>query len=313
MAFATSCKTDEQPFNDGVTGTVTDIDGNVYKTVTIGSQTWMVENLRTTKYQNDEPINVRYSGTDTVITNIDLIAIKRDTIIIKYDGTNVTLKSKDKNFKTNLNGDKIYAKGDTIAVSFLLDTTYVKNRIETIKIPRKSASIDISVNSVWATYSNGIQCTYNLTANADSIVKFGRLYNYSAVVDVRKIAPIGWHVPTKDEFTTLQSYVNSHLGKSGNIAKALAATIDWTTSTNTDAIGNDLLKNNVSAFTALPGGYRGVSGSFVGLGVSGQWWSISAGPSVGASWYTGFLNYFNDAINSTYNTQYGLSVRCIKD
>jgi len=60
LIFANSCKKDDENENNNnpilPANTVTDIDGNVYHTVTIGTQMWMVENLKTTKYRNGDPI-----------------------------------------------------------------------------------------------------------------------------------------------------------------------------------------------------------------------------------------------------------------
>ncbi len=52
LIMTSSCKKDD----DDDRPVCKDIDGNVYKTVTIGTQLWMAENLRTTKLKNGTAI-----------------------------------------------------------------------------------------------------------------------------------------------------------------------------------------------------------------------------------------------------------------
>ena len=56
LILASSCSKKEVPNDPIPSTTVTDIDGNVYNTIKIGTQTWMVENLNTTKYLNGDDI-----------------------------------------------------------------------------------------------------------------------------------------------------------------------------------------------------------------------------------------------------------------
>jgi uncharacterized protein (TIGR02145 family) len=54
LVFNNSCKKEED--NNNPSESITDKDGNVYTSVTIGSQVWMVENLKTTRYNDGTAI-----------------------------------------------------------------------------------------------------------------------------------------------------------------------------------------------------------------------------------------------------------------
>lgn len=193
---------------------IIDVDWNIYHTVTIGSQTWMVENLSTTKYNDG------------------------------YD------------------------------------------------IPYESDTYN------WRALTTAARCNYP---------EWGfRLYNWYAV-NTGKLAPIGWHVATDEDWTTLQNYVASNLGTSPSVAKALAATTNWSTSTTTDATGNNLAKNNSTGFSALPSGSRSDLGYFNDVGNTGIWWTSTGNLCREIDYYG--KNLFKLSVVSTC----GLAVRCVKN
>lgn len=150
----------------------------------------------------------------------------------------------------------------------------------------------------------------NNITESDSIVKYGRLYNFYAVANSRNIAPKGWHVATDAEWTTLESFVTKNLGTSMTIANALASTIYEGESENMH------IHNNSTGFSALPSGFRYSVGDgvFEEIGGTAFWWSATENFQSGA-WakYLCCSYGYSTVFRAANNLQDGLSVRCVKD
>jgi len=194
--------------------------------------------------------------------------------------------------------------------------------LRTTKYNDGTAITKITSNTTWdSCYYTFIPayCYYNNTANADSISKFGALYNWY-VVHTGKLAPAGWHVPTDSEWEVMQSYLVMHGYNydgttdttNNEIAIALAAKTDWYSDTITGTIGKNLTNNNSSGFSAIPGGYRNYNGYFYLIGNSGSWWSATE--FYAASAYYRNLFYVNYNLFTYLNNKgCGFSVRLVRD
>jgi len=130
--------------------------------------------------------------------------------------------------------------------------------------------------------------------------KYGRLYNWYAVNDLRGLEPEGWHVPSKDEWKILSSF----LGGSESAAKKMKSTSGW------EKDGNG---NNESGFSALPAGILSTEYDyeFGGLGVIAFWWSSTERRE--NAWYRVIEYTDRGGIYQDIDKLHGLSVRCIKD
>lgn len=201
-------------FNLGLTyGSLVDIDGNTYRTINIGSQVWMAENLRATKYQ---------------------------------DGFNIP-------------------------------------KIEDI--------------NTWDTDSIGAYCFYQNDNTFSST--FGCLYNFYAIANEHNLCPVGWHVSTKSEWTTLVNYLGGESLAGGKLKEI--GTIHWDIP-NTGA-------NNESGFSALPGGCCYYVDGFHRLGEYGVWWNYSENTPDHLS-----MSYKGSSLSQWVALKrMGYSVRCVKN
>ena len=166
----------------------------------------------------------------------------------------------------------------------------------------------------------------NNEENMINVPAYGYLYNWAAVMHgaeasdanpsgVQGICPTGWHVPSDAEWTQLTDYMKTRpeymsSGNSNNLAKALAATWGWNSSSDPDDVGYEPnTTNNATGFSALPAGHY--EGYYYDFGGYAFYWS-STRSSIGA--WRRYLGYNRvDVFRDHYSKNQGFSVRCVRD
>lgn len=139
-------------------------------------------------------------------------------------------------------------------------------------------------------------------------IKYGKLYNWYAVNDKRGLAPIGWHVPSIEEWYQLSVYHNDD-------AKSFRNNTGWTIYDTWS--GNGTNKYN---FIALPSGWRNGDKTNLdifpegwnGEGDYAYWWSSSVS-ELEKAWYFGVISNLNNFIRQKSIFSDGFAVRCVKD
>jgi len=151
--------------------------------------------------------------------------------------------------------------------------------------------------------SAGAYANYNNKAKIAAT--YGRLYNWAAVNDSRKIAPKGWHVASDAEWTTLTDFLGGAAVAGGKLKEE--GTKHWA-DPNTGA-------TNEVGFTALPAGSRPfwtIEDTFNGIGSQTYFWTSSL------STFNKPIRRYMSSDNSDVISDIALisflqSVRCVKD
>lgn len=161
---------------------------------------------------------------------------------------------------------------------------------------------EVTDPTIWASLTTGAWCHYN--NDPVNGATYGKLYNWHAVNDPRGLAPVGYHIPSDTEWTTLTDFLGGLVIAGGAMKEE--GLCHWN-SPNTGAV-------NTSLFTGLPGGVRnaGINGNFLSIGEVGGWWSSTVA-STGFAWYYNTIDSSGAVNRNTNDMRRGWTVRLIKD
>jgi uncharacterized protein (TIGR02145 family) len=290
---------------------VSGLPSGIY-TVRINSQAYTYTGKLISNGSPGTGIKISYKGSNAIPVAAQKLKSANSEITMQYTtGDLLKITGRSGNYSTIIMDVPTVSK--TITFTFLSCTDADGNNYPIVKIGDQwwmaenlnttvyNDGTPIPFETDSATWSNLVAhgyCWYN--SNVGNKDTYGALYNWFTV-NSGKLAPIGWHVPTDEEMTTLTTYLGGDSIAGGKLKET--GITHWRTP-NAGA-------TNESGFTALPAGHRDVNGSYNVMGDEGYWWSQTEYDTT--VWYRNMAYNYGGVIKGNNNRKNGYSVRCLID
>lgn len=193
--------------------------------------------------------------------------------------------------------------GNSYNVITIGNQQWLSSNLKTTKYRDGSSIPNLTVAANWAADTTGAYCWYdNDTANKPL---YGALYNWHAVNNVKKLAPLGWRVASVPDYIALFAAIGGTSIAGGNLKSTLTGTY-WD-SPNTGA-------TDLYGFNLRGGGVRsvdGVTAPFNGIKQAAYLWTSTESAPYGRIEY---VLYDSAAVDGGgIDKAIGCSVRCIRD
>jgi uncharacterized protein (TIGR02145 family) len=203
------------------------------------------------------------------------------------------------------------------------DQSWLEENMKTTRY-RDGVLIPLVTDSTkWSTLSSDAYSWYNNKITFKD--PYGALYNGFAV-GTGRICPIGWHIPSLDEWTALGDYLifnNYDYSKEiqRSVGKSVASKTLWNVPQplymghgtylypSPSEVGLNPQNNNSSGFNGFPGGSRWPNGKYDEMGKSAYW--TGAGLNYESPYFVGGGGS-RPGVWSGSDYKEGVSVRCIK-
>jgi uncharacterized protein (TIGR02145 family) len=156
--------------------------------------------------------------------------------------------------------------------------------------------ITLSNPVAWSTNDTGAWSFYD--DEEDNNTPYGKLYNYYVVENAKNVCPVGWKVPTDQEWGVLSTFLGA------NAARKMKSTSGWRDSGN---------GTNESGFNVFPAGRKGVTGTaYTEILMAARFWT-STENNINNGWIYR-LTYDSNELQRDYNQKgNGFSIRCMLD